>query len=84
MPTNKRRQASKTPTPPGAAGTTKPKDHDNEKIINKNTKVVVFLYLGGSFSDDFFKILELCKQKKIIYASNVKSLSYGRIRIYSP
>ena len=24
-----------------------------KKIINKNTKVVVFPYLGGSFSDDF-------------------------------
>ena len=24
------------PTPPGAAGTTKPKDHDKEKITNKN------------------------------------------------
>jgi len=28
-------QASKTPTPPGAVGTIKPKDHDKEKIINK-------------------------------------------------
>ena len=36
LPTNKRRQASKTPTPPGAAGTTKPKDHDKEKITSKN------------------------------------------------
>ena len=35
-----------------------------KNIINKNTKVVVFPYLGGSFSDDFFKILELCKKKK--------------------
>ena len=35
LPTNKRRQASKTPTPPGAAGPTKPKDHDTEKITNK-------------------------------------------------
>ena len=32
MPTKKRRQVSKTPTPPGAVGTTKPKDHDKEKI----------------------------------------------------
>ena len=23
------------PTPPGAVGTTKPKDHEKEKIINK-------------------------------------------------
>ena len=36
MPTKKRKQASKTPTPPGAVGTTNPKDHDNEKITNKN------------------------------------------------
>ena len=36
LPTNKRRQASKTPTPPGAAGTTKPRDHDKEKIPNKD------------------------------------------------
>ena len=36
LPTKKRRQASKTPTPPGAAGTTKPKDHAKEKITNKN------------------------------------------------
>jgi len=36
LPTNKRRQASKTPTPPGAAGTTKPRDHDKEKITNKD------------------------------------------------
>ena len=36
MPTKKRRQASKTPTPHGAVGTTKPKDHDKEKITNKN------------------------------------------------
>ena len=35
LPTNKRRQDSKTPTPPGAAGTTKPKDHDKEKITSK-------------------------------------------------
>jgi len=35
LPTKKRRQASKTPTPPGAVGTTKPKDHDKEKILIK-------------------------------------------------
>ena len=35
LPTKKTRQASKTPTPPGAVGTTKPKDHDKEKITNK-------------------------------------------------
>ncbi len=35
MPTKKSRQASKTPTPPGAVGTTKPKDQDKEKITNK-------------------------------------------------
>jgi len=36
LPTNKRRQASKTPTPLGAAGIIKPIDHDKEKITNKN------------------------------------------------
>ena len=36
LPTKKRRQASKTPTPPGAVGTNNPKDHDKEKITNKN------------------------------------------------
>ena len=43
LPTNKRRQASKTPTPPGAAGTAKPKDHDKEKITNKNIKFRLLL-----------------------------------------
>ena len=36
LPTKKRRKASKTPTPPGAVGTTKPRDHDKEKTINRN------------------------------------------------
>ncbi len=36
MPTKKRKQASKTPTPPGAVGMTNPTDHDKEKITNKN------------------------------------------------
>ena len=36
MPTKKRKQASKTPNPPGADGTINPKDHDKEKITNKN------------------------------------------------
>ena len=31
----KRRQASNTPTPPGAPGTIKPKDQDKEKMTNK-------------------------------------------------
>ena len=35
LPAKKSRQASKTPTPLGAAGTIKPIDHDKEKIINK-------------------------------------------------
>ncbi len=35
LPIKKRRQASKTPNPPGAAGTIKPTDHDKEKMINK-------------------------------------------------
>ena len=44
MPTNKRRHASKTRTPPGAVGATKPKDHDKEKITNKKIKLkVLFL-----------------------------------------
>ena len=43
LPKNKRRQASKTPTPPGAAGTTKPKDHDREKITNKKIMLRVLL-----------------------------------------
>ena len=43
LPIKKRKQASKTPTPPGAVGTTNPKDHDKEKINNKNmmSKVLV-------------------------------------------
>ena len=45
MPTKKRRQASKTPTPPGAVGTTKPKDHDKEKITNKNMMLKVLVVL---------------------------------------
>ena len=43
LPTKKRRQASKTPTPPGADGTIKPKDHDKEKITNKNMMFRVLL-----------------------------------------
>ena len=43
LPINKRMQDSKTPTPPGAAGTTKPKDHDKEKITNKNIMFRVLL-----------------------------------------
>ena len=35
MPIKNRRQASKTPTPPGATGTIKPIDHDKEKIANR-------------------------------------------------
>ena len=31
----KRRKASKTPSPPGAVGITKPRDHDKEKTINR-------------------------------------------------
>ena len=41
--TKKRKHASKTPTPPGAVGTTNPKDHDNEKITNKNMLFRVLL-----------------------------------------
>ena len=36
LPIRKRKQASKTPTPPGAVGTTNPRDHDKEKSTNKN------------------------------------------------
>ena len=43
LPTNKRRPASKTPTPPGAPGNTKPKDHEKEKITNKNMMFRVLL-----------------------------------------
>ena len=43
LPTKKRRQASKTPTPPGAAGTTKPIDHDKEKITNKKMTLRVLV-----------------------------------------
>jgi len=43
LPTNIRRQASKTPTPPGAAGTTKPIDHDKEKMTNKKIMFRVLL-----------------------------------------
>ncbi len=31
------------PTPPGAVGTTKPKDHDKENITNKNMMLRVLL-----------------------------------------
>ena len=43
MPTKKRKQASKIPTPPGAVGTTKPKDHDREKVTNKYMMLSVLL-----------------------------------------
>ena len=32
--------------------------------INKNIKACIFPYLAGNFSDDFFKIKDLCKKKK--------------------
>ena len=35
LPTKKSRHASKTPTPPGAVGITKPIVHDKEKITIK-------------------------------------------------
>ncbi len=38
-----------------------------KKSIDTNTKVLIYPYLGGNFSDDFFKIKELCKKKKIIF-----------------
>ena len=41
LPMKKSKQASKTPTPLGAAGTIKPKDHDKEKITNK--KIILML-----------------------------------------
>ncbi len=43
LPIRKRRLASKIPTPPGAVGTAKPKDHDKEKITNKNIILRVLL-----------------------------------------
>ena len=36
-------QTLKTPTHKGAVGTTKNKDHDKEKIINKNIKFRVLV-----------------------------------------
>ncbi len=44
LPKRKRRLASKIPTPPGAVGTISPKDHDKEKITNKN---IIFRLLIG-------------------------------------
>ena len=43
LPIKKRRQASKTPTPPGAVGTTKPIDHDKENTTNKKMMLRVLL-----------------------------------------
>ena len=43
LPTKKRKQASKTPTPPGAVGTIKPTDQDKEKITNKKMMLRVLL-----------------------------------------
>ena len=43
LPTKKSRLASKTPTPPGAVGTTNPKDHDKEKITSKNIMFKVLI-----------------------------------------
>ena len=43
LPTKNRKQDSKTPSPPGAVGTTNPKDHDKEKITSKNIKSKVLL-----------------------------------------
>jgi len=43
LPTKKMKQASKTPTPPGAVGITKPIDHDKEKITNKKMMLKVLL-----------------------------------------
>ena len=37
-----------------------------KKAINKNTKVIIIPHLGGSFSKDTFKILELAKKKNIL------------------
>ena len=37
-----------------------------KKAINKNTKVIIIPHLGGSFSNDTFKILELAKKRKIL------------------
>ena len=43
LPTKKRRQASNTPTPLGAAGIIKPIDHDKEKITNKKIMFGLFI-----------------------------------------
>ncbi len=37
------------------------------KSINLKTKVLIYPYLGGNFSNDLFKIKELCRKKKIIF-----------------
>ena len=42
-PTKKSKQASKTPTPLGAAGIIKPIDHDKEKITNKKIMLGLFI-----------------------------------------
>ena len=46
LPTKKSIQASKTPIPPGAVGTTKPIDHDKEKITNKKMIFKLLLEIG--------------------------------------
>ena len=38
-----------------------------QKSLDQNTKVLIYPYLGGNFSNDFFKIKELCRKKKIIF-----------------
>ena len=47
MPTKKRKQASKTPTPPGAAGTIKPIDQDKQKKTNKGIKSTLLSELSA-------------------------------------
>ena len=55
------------------------------KSIDLKTKVLIYPYLGGNFSNDFFKIKELCRKKKIIFIEdccqafglNIKSREVG-------
>ena len=46
LPIRNRKQASNTPTPPGAAGTINPIDQDKQKTINKKRTLVWFSKLN--------------------------------------
>ena len=38
-----------------------------EKMISKRTKVVCIVHVGGIISENFYKLKDICKKKKIIY-----------------